>query len=191
MLQRLSPGQKAPVFSAHDVFGNAISLVDSLHKYTLLAFMRYAGCPWCNLAIHRVALEYKLLTKSRCEVIAFVQSTPENILKNIYQRHKEKPLFPIIADQTQTFYKLYGVRSSLSGSAKNITQIPHWIHAVRAQGFRQANIDGKLLMVPAMFLVSEGQQVIVGADYQANFFNNETFTRIYQKLVFGDVAELG
>ena len=188
MKHSLTLGQRAPEFEATDIFGKKIRLADSSTKYTLLVFLRYAGCPWCNLAIHRLAMEQTQLNMSRCQIIAFIQSSKENIIANIYDRHKKRPEFPIIADSAQKFYKLYGVKSSITMITKSITKVPQWVHSVKHLGFKQGKIDGNLLMVPASFLVSEGKQTILSADYNADFFNNDTFTNIYQKLIFGPAA---
>ncbi len=172
----------APQFKVEDVFGKKISLRDTANKYTLVVFLRYSGCPWCNLAIHRLALEQKILKDSRCEIIAFVQSNKQNIITNIYDRHKHRPEFSIIADQQKKFYDLYDVKSSVTQFVKTITKIPYWIHAVKEKGFKQTNIDGDLLMVPAMFLVNEGQQKIIYASYSADLYDDGAFTKVYEAI---------
>lgn len=189
MLKKLEVGQKAPQFEAVDVFGNTVKLSDYKNRYTLVVFLRYAGCPFCNLALHRLTMEQKLLKNSRCEVVAFIQSDKENIIKNIYGRHKHKPEFPIIPDQAEKFYQLYDVKTSVKALVKSITKIPYWIHAVKDLGFKQGNVDGNWLMVPAVFLVGEGDQKIIQASYSSDFFDTEAFTDIYQKLVFERVSE--
>ena len=184
MIKKLVTGMRAPQFTAVDVFGKNVKLSDNKDRYTLVVFLRYAGCPWCNLALHRLAMEQQLLKESRCDIIAFIQSSKENIVTNIYDRHKHRPEFPIIPDQAEEFYKLYDVRTSLKALVKSISKVPYWIHAVKDLGFKQGKVDGNWLMVPAMFLVSEGQQKILYASYSSDFFQDETFTEIYEKLVF-------
>ncbi len=189
MYKTLLKGNKAPQFEATDVLGKKVKLSDSKNKYTLLVFLRYAGCPFCNLALHRLALEQKHLSNSRCEVIAFIQSSKENIVKNIYERHKNKPEFSIISDQTEEYYKLYDVKTSVKAIIKSITKIPYWIHSVKDLGFKQTTIDGNLLTVPAVFLISDGDQRIMKASYGSDFFDTDVFAEVYQQLVFDRVAE--
>jgi peroxiredoxin Q/BCP len=184
MTKKLAEGMRAPQFEAVDVFGKKVKLSDNKDRYTLVVFLRYAGCPWCNLALHRLAMEQQLLKDSRCDIVAFIQSSEENIQTNIYDRHKHRPEFPIIPDQAEEFYKLYDVRTSVKALVKSIRKIPYWIHAVKDLGFKQGKVDGNLLMVPAMFLVGEGQQNILYASYSSDFYQDETFTEIYQKLLF-------
>jgi len=131
-------------------------------------------------------MEYPLLKKHNCEIVAFVQSTAENVDKNIFMRHERKPKFPIVADQARTIYDVYGVYDSVLAGARSVTQIPHWVHAVRRHGFKQTSLDGDFFLVPAMFLVSGHSGKLLLAEYGKSFYEHETFTRVYEKLGFVD-----
>ena len=80
MTKKLATGMRAPQFTAVDVFGKKVTLSSNKDRYTLVVFLRYAGCPWCNLALHRLAMEQQLLKESRCDIIAFIQSSKENMI---------------------------------------------------------------------------------------------------------------
>ncbi len=175
-------GDLAPLFSATDVKGKKVSIKDYHDKYLLVVFMRYAGCPWCNLAIHRLSLEHKLLLNSDCSVIAFVQSSKENIINNIFSIHEKKPPFPVISDQLMSTYAKYKVIPSALGAAKMISFVPHWVHAVRKGGYKQKNIDGSLFLVPAAFLITPYSRKILRADYSANMYDHETFSDVYNTI---------
>ncbi|MGI9028040.1 MAG: redoxin domain-containing protein [Candidatus Saccharimonadales bacterium] len=181
---RLKPSDTAPDFSVVDVMGKTISLSDYRAQSVLLVFLRYSGCPWCNLTIHRLTLEYPMLHKQKCQVIAFIQSDAESIKKNIYERHAIKPQFPIIADAAKQFYKLYGVQSSRGAAFKSIKHIPQWAHAVRKHGFKQTEIDGDLFLVPATFLLAAQTQTIVKANYGTSFYEFDSLFSIYESLIF-------
>lgn len=180
----LRVGDTAPAIQTSDVFGNAVDLAASNDKFVLLVFLRYSGCPLCNLAIHRLTVEYPLLQKSGCEIIAFVQSEPQNIVRNIYGRHQPKPPFPIIADAGRKFYDLYGVRTSILAAARSITKVPYWLESVHEHGFKQTEIDGNLFLVPALFLIHGKTQEIVKIEYGTSFYDHDTFTEIYEPLIF-------
>lgn len=185
---KLRVGDVAPVFDTFDVQGKCVRLSDyKKKKYTLLVFLRYSGCPWCNLSIHRLAMEYPMLKAEKCEVIAFIQSTSEQVHKNIYGRHKVKPKFSIIADPDKAFYKQYGVeRSPRAAAAHGMRAIPQWVHAVKNLGFKQKEIDGDLFLVPAAFLISSRNQRIKKAEYGTSFYDYESFFKIYESLTFYD-----
>jgi peroxiredoxin Q/BCP len=184
---RLVAGQTAPNFSARDVTGQKISLKSITARHILLVFLRYSGCPWCNLAIHRLSLEYPTFQEHDCEVIAFVQSDPSHIISNIYDRHTVPPAFPIIADHARTFYNLYGVGTSLKAAARSIDKIPAWVHAIKKHGFKQTQIDGNLFLVPASFLIDGRTRKIVQVNYGANFYDTEPFIEIYQSIFFKEL----
>lgn len=184
MTARLTVGSKAPAFTVPDVMGKKISLSNYAGKNVLVVFLRYAGCPWCNLAIHRLAMEYPLLAEQGCEVIAFVQSDQQAIMVNIYERHARTPAFPIIADSGRKIYGKYGIQLSVIAAAKSITNIPSWVHAVKDHGFKQTKLDGKFFLVPAWFLIDGDSKKILKAHYGSSFYEHETFTEIYEKLTF-------
>jgi thioredoxin-dependent peroxiredoxin len=184
---KLTTGQTAPDFSAKAVSGKKITLSKLNARYVLLVFLRYSSCPWCNLAIHRLSLEYPTFKEHDCEVVAFIQSDKTDIVTNIYERHVVKPEFPIIADAGRTFYELYGVTTSIKAVARSITQIPAWVHAVKHHGFKQKRIDGNLFLVPASFLVDSRTHKIVQANYGKSFYDNEAFIDIYQAVFFKEL----
>jgi peroxiredoxin len=173
-------------FKTKDVFGSKVELYKYDEGYTLLVFLRYSGCPWCNLAIHRLVLEYKELTAERCKVIAFVQSRPDDIMTNIYGRHEPKPQFPIVADHEMKIYKKYGVSSSLASTFGIIVNMPHWLDHIKKLGYNQKKIDGKFFLVPAWFLVNNVTREIVKKGKASNFYGHESFIDIYDSLTFGD-----
>lgn len=186
MAQLLKIKQKAPTFATKDVFGKKVSFKDYKDGYLLLAFLRYSGCPWCNLAIHRLSLEYEQLKERGCDVLAFIQSDNDSVKDNIYGRHVPKPPFPIVADPQMKFYKLYGVNPSVLGTAQSITKIPYWLKSVYKLGFKQKRLDGKFFLVPAWFLINLRSGEIVKAEKGISFYDHETFVRLYNSLIFKD-----
>lgn len=178
--------QKAPTFVVRDVYGATINLNDYEEGYTLLVFLRYSGCPWCNLAIHRLSLEYKRLAKERCQVVAFVQSDKKDIIDNIYNRHQPTPPFPVIPDHQMKVYRRYGVDISLKGSLGFIKHIPFWLKSVYKDGFKQKKVDGNLFLVPAWFLVNNKTGMVVRSERGVSFYEHTTFTSIYEALTFKD-----
>lgn len=184
----LTEGSKAPNFSLKDINGKPIALESFSKAYTLVAFLRYSGCPWCNLAIHRLALEQPLLKENKCEIITVIQSSKIDIKKNIMQRHKVKPDFPIISDKALKLYKKYGVNPSAIRSLKHaVVNAPFWVHSVKKEGYKQAKIDGHVFIAPATFLIAPGSQKIIHANYNANLYEDESFSRIYKAIAHHDI----
>lgn len=186
MSKILATKSTPPSFSVTDARGKKLRLENYKSKYILVVFLRYAGCPYCNLAVHRLSIEYEKLKDNGCEVIAFVQSSEENIVKNIYNRHAKKPQFSIVADPKLEVYKKYGVGVDVAASLKDITKIPYWLEAVRKHGFKQTTIDGNLFLVPAWFLINTEKKKIVKQQRGVSFYDHETFIDIYDSLIFKD-----
>jgi peroxiredoxin len=186
--QLLKAGQKAPEFAAKDVYGHKVDLSVYDKPYVLVAFMRYAGCPYCNLAVHRLSVEYPLLQQNDCNVIVFVQSESSEIIKNIYDRHELKPPFPIIPDLAKYFYDIYGVQSSKRAFFQGqIAAVPYWLQSVGKHGFKPGKLEGDYFLVPAMFLVRTRDMQILNARYGSSYYDHAAFTPIYESLTF-DVA---
>lgn len=180
----LKAGDTAPDFTREDFTGQKITLSDYKSNNVLLCFFRYAGCPLCNLALHRLALAYKDLEPTGLKVIVFIQSEPENIQKNIYERHEPKPPFPIIADPKREIYDQYAVKDSKAAAIKSIRKVPSWISAT-VKGFQQATFDGSLTLVPAQFLINKGDQTIYKANYGVDYYDHLAMIEITEFAQFG------
>jgi thioredoxin-dependent peroxiredoxin len=181
----LRAGQKAPSFAAQDVYGHEVDLGAFRKKYVLVAFMRYAGCPYCNLAIHRLSVEYPILQQNGCDVVVFVQSESGEIIKNIYDRHELRPPFPIIPDMAKHFYDIYGVQSSKHAFfTGQIKTLPFWLESVGKHGFKPGKLAGDYFLVPAMFLIRTKDMQILTARYGSSYYDNAVFTNIYEALTF-------
>jgi peroxiredoxin len=187
VIQKLKEGDIAPDFDTIDVFGKSVHLTDISNRYILVSFFRYSGCPWCNLAIHRMALEYTRLQEHDCAVVAFIQSDKIDIIDNIYNRHGVRPPFPIIADYEQHYYQLYGVKNSLLAAARSVTELPSWVHAVREHGFKQTKMNGELFLVPASFVIDGRTKKIIKAAYGKSFYDTDTFVELYESIIFDEL----
>lgn len=186
-ITKLLAGQQAPIIKTTAVDGSTVSskIIDA--RYLLIVFFRYSGCPWCNLAIHRLSLEYTTLKDNSCEVITFIQSEAKGINENIYDRHARRPEFAIVADPKRKFYNLYGVGNSLSAAARSAKVVPNWLHSVKEHGYKQTSIDGSLFLVPASFLIDTRTNKIVKTNYGTNYYDTDAFMDIYQSVFFKEL----
>jgi peroxiredoxin Q/BCP len=184
---KLSVGDKAPQFKATNVFGKEINLKDVQSRYLLLVFFRYAGCPWCDLAIHRLSMEYATLKENGCEVIAFVQSDKATIDANFYNRKIANPEFSIVADHERKFYSLYGVNDSIVAAVRSIKAIPLWLSSLKGFGLRHRGIDGSVFLVPASFLIDTRSGRIKQVAYGSSYYEPEAFMDIYGSVFYKEL----
>jgi thioredoxin-dependent peroxiredoxin len=187
LIQKLVVGDPAPDFNVRDVNGDKVHLRAIDTEHILVVFFRYSGCPWCNLAIHRLSLEYEQLKDNGCSVVAFIQSDKTDVIDNIYNRHIVKPPFPIIADYEQKYYRLYGVTASIQAVVRSITKIPAWVHAVKDHGFKQGKMDGSFFLVPAAFLINGRTKKIEKASYGSSFYDHDLFLDIYDLVYYKEL----
>lgn len=127
----------------------------------LLAFFRFASCPFCNLRLHELVTCYPEFGKDFA-VVAIFESTPEN-LRRYATRHAAP--FPVLADAHGVYYREYGVERSLAGTVEGaIRRLPALFHAMFVKHYLPLTIGGHLTTMPADFLVDE-QGVIRTAYY--------------------------
>lgn len=103
--------QNAPGFSINDVFGNPISLQAYKGKTVYLSFMRFAGCPVCNLHVHNLLKHADALKAKNIEVVLVYESSLANLRQ--YLEDRTYP-FTFVADPESTLYNTYHVEKSWS-----------------------------------------------------------------------------
>jgi len=146
----------APVFEVVDIFNRKINLKDYRGKRVLLGFFRHAGCPFCNMRVHRLQARYKELKALGLEMIFFFESDAETLLGNMF--HKSVSPIPLIADPLKLVYDGYGIENSGFKSAKShITSF--FSNAVQAKikGIPVHWMAGNesISTIPAEFLINE------------------------------------
>jgi hypothetical protein len=121
--------------------------------------------------LFRLTREYAKYQEFGLEVIAFIQSSKENIEDNVTRRHRPPPQFPLIADQECKVYRQYGVEHSFFALAKSLRRVPEFLEAVFHHKFRQGRIDGSATLVPAQFLIGPPGLQIYKACYGGDYFD--------------------
>lgn len=101
--------QHAPDFNTKDVFNHEISLHKFKGKKVYLAFMRFAGCPVCNLRVHELLKSAAAFKEKNIEVVLIYESTTENM--RTYLEGGNYP-FTFIADSKNEIYTIYQVEKS-------------------------------------------------------------------------------
>jgi len=141
--------------------GSRFDLDNIRGKRCLIAFFRFAGCPFCNLRVHDLVEQYHAFG-SNFTIVAIFDST----LKDL-QRHalKHNASFPILADETKSYYQEYGIERSLLGTLKGaILRFPTVLYAMFVKGYIPTSFGGNIMTMPADFLVNE-EGVIEVAHY--------------------------
>ena len=120
---QLREGQPAPTFTIVDVLGNNLSLEGLRGRSTLLAFMRDAGCPICELRLAQLGEKADSLKKAGTRVILIYESDASTMRR--YLVDKDYP-FNFVADPDGELHARYGLENSLAkvalGFAKGVNK---------------------------------------------------------------------
>lgn len=144
----LRQGSTAPDFQTTDMFGSAVRLSDLRGRPVLLAFMRYASCPMCNLRVREMALAHERLSREGLVMLVVFQSTAESMRE--YVGRQDAP-FALVPDPDMSLYRLFEVERGWAGllAPSNV------VHAVKAfsKGFAPGRVEGPFDRLPADFLI--------------------------------------
>jgi peroxiredoxin Q/BCP len=184
---RLYVGQTARHFMASDLQGRRIDVADYQGRRVFLAFLRFAGCPFCGLRTHALTLRYPTFQAAGLDVLVVIESARSHALEQAVLC--DAP-FPIIADPTGALYRLYGTTTSQRGLQVALRHRKEEFAEAQRQGLEglvndgPAHGDGVLDRLPAEFLIGPDQRIEIahyGKDI-GDFLPLETLERRLQAL---------
>jgi len=115
-----------------------------------LVFLRYQGCPVCQMEMAHLKREIGLFTQKETEVFVFLQSSPETVASAA--KEEDWPFF-IVCDPQGAIFQEYAVEP---GGILKYLHPAGMIAAIKAviQGFRHGKFEGKETQLPAAFAVN-------------------------------------
>ena len=121
-------------------------------RRALLAFMRFARCPFCNLRIHRL-VELSPSLPEGFLIVAVFESSTEGLREAAARHHAP---FPILADEKGEVHRRYGITQSFGGLMKGmIMRMPTLLKAIIIHRYWPFPISGSMTTMPADFLIDE------------------------------------
>ncbi|MBA3823741.1 MAG: AhpC/TSA family protein [Ktedonobacterales bacterium] len=175
---RLKVGQIPKPFAVDDIQGQRVSLDAFAGQWLLLSFLRFAACPRCGLRIYSLSLQYPTLAEQGLKIVAFVESSRENILGQPYAHTAP---FPIVADPQQTLYKQYGVEVSSFGLWWGGLTRKKELARGYELGFGRGPMDGPDERMPADFLIAPDGRIRI-AHYGRDSGDTLTFDALERAL---------
>lgn len=150
---RMQPGQKVKNINLPAIDGSTFDLESIKGKKILLSFFRFASCPFCNLRLHELVKHYDEFGED-FSIVAIFDSPLANLVQHAEGHHAP---FPILADESNSCYREYGVEHSIVGMLKGmIFRMPTLLKGM-LKGYIPLKIKGRMTTMPADFLVdSEG-----------------------------------
>jgi peroxiredoxin len=157
--KRLHAGDRAPAIAASTTKGTPLTVPGSHGEVSHVQFLRFAGCPVCNLMLQSyIKRNAELRAAGIREVILFHSDA-----KHVRDYHEQLP-FDVIADPHQKLYRLYKVEKSalaiLSPAA-----LPNLIRGYRLKP--AGHQDSTPFGLPAEFLIA-ADGTILACHYAAH-----------------------
>jgi peroxiredoxin len=151
MSGRLKAGDPAPDFSCTTPWSSISSFFsEERNKNVILIFLRYIGCPICQVEMSNIKRNLYLLDDKSTSVSVVLQSSPENVA-SISDRN-DWP-FKILCDPDSVIFKLYFVEpggifkylhpSGLIATGKSFLM-----------GKKHGKFEGIETQLPASFVIS-------------------------------------
>ena len=148
---KLTIAKKAPDFRFKTPWDNETGFYNAVgHHPAILIFLRYIGCPVCQMEMARIKGEVAQVRVKGLRVFVVLQSPAETISALINQ---DDFSFTIICDPKGKIFQLYGVEA---GGIFRYLHPEGAIAAIRAisRGFKHGKFEGKETQVPAAFAMS-------------------------------------
>ena len=118
-------------------------------KPMMLSFFRFASCPFCNLRMHELVRRFDEFG-DEFTIIAIFDSPLDNLIRHIAEH---KAPFPILADESNQYYKIFNIEHSMFGVLKGMFfRFPAMIKGM-FKGYVPLIIKGSLTTMPADFLI--------------------------------------
>jgi len=156
MKETITQGMTAPDHTFNTPWKQGISLSGlAKERRTYLIFLRYMGCPLCQMKISRLKNDWERFNGADLNVVVVLQSEPENITSMVSE--DEIP-FHIACDPDETFFHLYGVTPGSIFRYATPSVIKKAMQA-KKMGFSHGKSEGKEMQLPAVFLIDRDMKV--------------------------------
>ena len=156
MRQTITAGIIAPDYTFNTPWKQSIRLSDmAKERRTYLIFLRYMGCPLCQMKISRLKKEWGRFQEANLNVVVVLQSEPEIITSQVSEN--EIP-FHIACDPDETFFHLYGVMPGSIFRYATPSVIKKAMQA-KKMGFSHGKSEGNEMQLPAVFLIGQDMKV--------------------------------
>ncbi|MBU2916310.1 peroxiredoxin-like family protein [Reichenbachiella agariperforans] len=146
----------APTFDLTDIFDRRINLKDYRGKRVMVGFFRHAGCPFCNIRIHRLQKKHAAFKALGLEMIFFFESE-EKVLKS-HEFHVDVNPIPLISDPDKIWYQKYGIESSgVKSAVSHVTSFFQTVVEAKMKGLPVHMMEGNesIKTIPAEFLIDD------------------------------------
>ena len=156
MRTRIKVGDKAPNFQFDTPWSSSQDFYETVQNQdAVLVFLRYHGCPVCQMEMANFKREITLFKQKQARVFVFLQSSTATLLPLL--KEEDWP-FDIVCDPDGKIFEHYAV------STGNLLQYLHpagFVAAFKAtcRGFFHKKFEGKETQLPAAFIIKSDKTV--------------------------------
>ena len=164
MSAKLRVADKAPDFKFESPCDKERKFYEITGKRpAVLVFLRYIGCPVCQLAMADIKRDINLIEKKGAALFVVLQSSSSNIAS---VTKKEDWPFTIISDPQGNLFEQYNVEP---GGILKYLHPAGLITVIRAtfKGYMHGRFEGRETQLPAVFIVAPNK-IITYAYYGKN-----------------------
>jgi len=156
MNSKLAIGDQAPDFKFATPWDKEINLYEDAGNHpVILIFLRYYGCPVCQMEMANMKREIALVSQKGARLFVVLQSDPEVIASLI---KKDNFPFTIICDPQGKVFHRYGVEAGGIIKYLNPAGLLAAIKAV-GRGFRHGKFEGRETQLPAAFAITADRRI--------------------------------
>jgi len=146
---RLTSGVKVKNIRLPAIDGSMFDTESVKGKPFMLSFFRFASCPFCNLRVNELVKRFDEFGNDFTIVAVF--DSPLDNLKRHAEGHKAP--FPILADESNKYYREYSIERSVWGMLKGMFfRMPTLLKGM-FKGYVPTTLKGSITTMPADFLI--------------------------------------
>ena len=160
-MARLNVGEQIQEFTFDTPFEKGRSLEETVQKATktALLFLRYYGCPVCQVDIRQLAKNYERIPEDEGQLLIVLQSTPETISS---QLNRYDLPFEIICDPEQKLYHAFEIKPAESIVAMVDIKTVLKLAKGKVSGLKHGTYEGNEQQLPAAFVMDRERRLSYG-----------------------------
>lgn len=151
---KLVPGDLAPTLAVTTLRGARVHVPDHGPRFVHLQFRRFAGCPVCNLHLHRFGERRAEIEAQGVRELVFFHSSRDELLE-----FQSRLPFDAVADPQKAHYRQFGVETSLLAPL-HPSVLWSGLRGVLTMGRFYRKAENGILGLPADFLVDRAGRIV-------------------------------
>lgn len=153
-MAKYAPGQVMPDFTYDTPFASNKSFSETAANWpgkTALVFLRYYGCPICQLDLHTFGDEHKAITANGGQLLVVLQSDPKGLAEQITP---ETFPYDIVCDPEMKLYEMLSIDPAASmAKMMSFKALKKVIKSTKA-GYKHGAYEGNEQQLPAAFVMN-------------------------------------